>query len=122
MAGQFRFVISTDRYDETVAFYRDRLGFAVGDSWDRSPAERGTIFDVGSGLVEVLWGDRAPTVSGIHISVEVDDVDTAFREAAGRDATVQSEPADYPWGHRGCAFSDPNGVVVGLFTEIGEPR
>ena len=52
--GQFRFAYFTPLYEETLAFYRDGLGLPIAGSWDRNPADRGTIFGAASGLIEVL--------------------------------------------------------------------
>ncbi len=47
MPRQFRFGYFTERYDETVAFYRDGLGLPVLESWDRDDTDRGVLFAAG---------------------------------------------------------------------------
>jgi catechol 2,3-dioxygenase-like lactoylglutathione lyase family enzyme len=51
--GEFRFVAETDKYDESVAFYRDGLGLPISDSWDLDDF-RATLFAVSSGVIEVV--------------------------------------------------------------------
>ena len=46
--------LETSRYDEVVAFYGQRLGFPVVESWDRDDA-RGLRFDIGASSVKSSW-------------------------------------------------------------------
>src|SRR4051794_3619009 len=80
---EFRFAYFTPSYDETVAFYRDDLGLAVEESWNRSPDDRGTLIRASSGLIEILalpknraghlFDPRPP--QGAFMAIEVDRVD-----------------------------------------------
>ena len=38
--GAFRFTYFTEKYDETCAFYRDKLGFKLEHSWDRNEHDK----------------------------------------------------------------------------------
>ena len=124
-SGQFRFAYLTAEYERTVSFYRDGLEFAIVDSWDRGPDDRGTVFSAASGMIEVitrprgggsshLWDDRVP--QGAFMVIEVADVQEAYRRAVGRRLPVQQELTVQPWGHRSFCLKEPNGLTLYLFS------
>ncbi len=127
--GQFRFAYFTAEYERTVSFYRDGLEFAIVDSWDRGPDDRGTLFGAGSGIIEVmvrprggvsdhLWDDRPP--QGAFMVIEVTDVQQTYRKVVERRLPLRQELTVQPWGHRSFCLTEPNGLTVYLFSEITE--
>ena len=127
--GQFRFAYFTGEYEKTVAFYRDGLEFAVVDSWDRGPDDKGTLFSAASGIIEVivrprggvsnhLWDERPP--QGAFMVIEVSDVQQMYRKAVEKKLLVQQELTVQPWGHRSFCLREPNGMTLYLFSEITE--
>jgi len=106
--------LATDRFDEVVAFYRDRLGFPIVDCWDR-PDARGLRLDIGGMRLEILDNGREshPLTLGqpadrFHVVIEVDDVDFTW-------ATIDvdaREPETTSWGARIFQLRDPDGVPV----------
>lgn len=90
------------RWDETVAFYRDRVGLGVARTLENSVA-----FAFGP---MTLWIDRVPSQSQTDVWLELfaDDPDTALARLGGplRDGL---EPLDGVTGHW---TSDPAGVVL----------
>jgi len=128
MANQFRCAFFSDEYEKTVDFYKNVLGFAVAESWDRAEDDQGTTFHAASGLIEVLttphededwvWSRERPR--GFAIVIELDDVDAFYAELTGKDVPIAFEIADMPWGHRSFRVADPNGVQVYFYSEIEE--
>ena len=58
------------------------------------------------------WGTISPRQlpaldSGIYVLVN--DVDAHFRRARAAGTTIETEPADMPWGHRMYTARDPEG-------------
>ena len=90
------------KWDETVAFYRDRVGLAV-----RKELADSVAFDFGT---ITLWIDRVRTQSQVDVWLELvtDDPDAAIEQLQGplRD---ELEPLDGVVGHW---TSDPAGVVL----------
>jgi ribonuclease HI len=123
-AGEFRFVYRSERFDETVSFWRDGLGLQRAGGWDRGPGDRGEIYALGGGLVEVIdgspGGPRATEPfkpsKGSFLLAEVDDVDAWFARAREHELLIVDEPRDEPWGDRSFGLADPNGLVVYLFS------
>jgi uncharacterized glyoxalase superfamily protein PhnB len=119
--SQFRFVMGSDRYDDSVAFYGGRLGLAVFDEW--TEPTRGAIWRLADGLVEVAEppaGEPAPVVGGVFLAVEVDDAQARHDELVARGVEITSPLAVQPWGHRSFEITDPNGLHLVLFEVIGE--
>jgi uncharacterized glyoxalase superfamily protein PhnB len=100
---------------KSLAWYRDALGFAV----DREFEREGRLFaaSLRAGEVRVLLtqddgsrgADRARG-EGFSLMVttdqDVDAIAARVREAGG---TLDSEPADTPWGMRAFRLRDPDG-------------
>ena len=62
-------------------------------------------------------GDPAQVgATGIEIVVEVDDVDSRYRELVAAGVTFNGPPEDQPWGARHAWLSDPDGYRLSIFT------
>jgi len=119
MAGEFRFIFRAKDYEASVAFYRDGLKLPVIGSWDRGPAERGTLFQAACGIIEVLAfapEDEYTPPQGVELAYEVDDVDRSYRRVQKKGLSIRGELADKPWGHRAFSLIDPDGNKVILYT------
>ena len=123
--GQFRFAYFTTEYEPTIAFYRDGLGLPILESWDRGADDRGTIFSVASGLIEVLamptnrkssdlWDARPP--QGAFMVIEVDDVTKDYQRAVEKRLPIKQALTDQDWGHRSFCLTEPNGLTLYFFT------
>ena len=117
--AEFRFYYFTNRYEETVAFYRDQLQLEEMRSWNR-PGDKGTIFisPNGSGLIEIEEGDELPVITGGGLYIQVDDPDEWYHRAISNNIRVIQPIKDTAYGHRSFKFEDPNGLVIGLFRYI----
>ena len=122
MTGEFRFIFRAQDYEAAVAFYRDGLELPVVGSWDRGPAERGTLFQAASGIIEALArapGRECVSLQGGELAYEVDDVDERYRRVQEKGLPIRGELADKPWGHRAFSVTDPDGIKVILYSIIG---
>ena len=90
------------KWDETVAYYRERVGLKVTKELTNSVA-----FEFGE---MTLWIDRVEQQSQVDVWLELvtDDPDTALREL-GSPRRDELEPLDDVDGHW---TSDPAGVVL----------
>jgi predicted enzyme related to lactoylglutathione lyase len=110
---ELRIVRPTDRFDEAAAFYGELLGWPVTRQWDEP--ERGRIFGYGdTGRVELLEAASTDAVTGLLVSIEVDDVDALAVRLTGR-VPITRAPADQPWGHRNFGIIDPTGLPIVFF-------
>lgn len=114
---EFRFYYFTNRYSETVSFYRDLIQLQVFRSWDRGPLERGTIFHSpnGTAFIEIEEGPEGPTLLGCGLYIQVEDVDGWYNQLISRGVKMIQSLTDTAFGHRSFKFADPNGLEIGLF-------
>jgi predicted enzyme related to lactoylglutathione lyase len=122
MQHEFRFYYFTPLYEQTVAFYRDVLGFEIYRCWDHGKAERGTIFRSpnGAGFIEIEAGETQPAIRG-GFYIEVADVSWWYEEVRRRGAPILKELAATSYGHRNFKTADPCGVEVAFFECVQRP-
>jgi uncharacterized glyoxalase superfamily protein PhnB len=122
---------------DSVAFYRDVLGFEVrndveyeglhwitvgpvdqpGTSIVLHPpaADPGITDDERRTIAEMM---AKGTFAGINLATR--DLDGTFERLQAGDADVVQEPMDQPWGVRDCAVRDPAGNMIRI-VEVREP-
>lgn len=112
---EFRFYYFTNRYRETVSFYRDIFQLKEIRSWDRGDADKGTIFQSpnGIGWIEIEEGTSSPTIQG-GLYIQVEDVDQWY-EKLRQNVQIVSPITNTSYGHRSFKFLDPNGMAISLF-------
>jgi catechol 2,3-dioxygenase-like lactoylglutathione lyase family enzyme len=121
MNREFRIIFRAQDYPAAVSFYRDGLELPIVGSWDRGPAEKGTLFQAAAGIIEVLAlppGEPYRPPGAIEIAFEVDDVDRWYQRVREKGLPIRGELADKRWGHRAFSLTDPDGVKVILYSVI----
>lgn len=105
---------ATERFEEIVRFYGERLGMKVLDRWDR-PNARGLRFDLGGMRLEILDNQRernplclGATADRVHLVIEVEDI-----EEARRRIDIEAPlPKTTSWGAILFQVRDPDGIPV----------
>ncbi|WP_462248890.1 VOC family protein [Ekhidna sp.] len=125
--GAFRFTYFTDKYDDTCDFYGKKLEFNLEHSWDRNEHDKGALFKVGAGLIEVLLKPndeenrnagldyRIP--QGAFMCIQVENIDQLFNKYKAMRIPFKQEIVDQAWGHRSFSILEPNGLVLFFFQE-----
>lgn len=125
--GAFRFTYFTGKYNETCRFFEETLGFERQHFWDRSANDKGSLFRVGAGLIEVMLlpqeGElrnagldyRSP--AGVFMCIQVDDIDERFAALKTAGVPFAQEITDQAWGHRSFSVTEPNDLVLFFFQE-----
>ncbi|GAA2159038.1 VOC family protein [Actinomadura napierensis] len=115
--------------EESLAFYRDVLGFEVrldvgygGMRWITvGPADQSatSIVLYPPGADPGITDDERRTITemmakGTYALVQLAtrDLDGTFKRLQAGDAEVVQEPADQPYGVRDCAIRDPAGNLI----------
>jgi catechol 2,3-dioxygenase-like lactoylglutathione lyase family enzyme len=106
-------VVRSTRLGESREFWVDFLGFVPamddpGFLMLKSPTVDTTQ------VILVAEGAADEKVRDVDVSVEVDDVESAFEEAQRRGLTVVYPLTDEPWGIRRFFVRDPDGLVVNV--------
>jgi catechol 2,3-dioxygenase-like lactoylglutathione lyase family enzyme len=122
-------VLPHDDPDESVAFWRDTLGFEVRIDFGQGkmrwitvgpPDQPDTSILLAPPAVDPgITDDERRTVSEMMakgtygwILLATKDLDGTFEKLQAADADVVQEPAEQPYGIRDCAFRDPAGNLV----------
>jgi predicted enzyme related to lactoylglutathione lyase len=99
--------------ERSRAFYRDDLGLAVYREFGTG-AERGTVFFLGGGFLEVSGGSAGPPAPGLELWLQVPDCAAAHEELVRRGVPVEREPVREPWGLVEMWITDPDGVRIAV--------
>ncbi|MEO5904707.1 MAG: VOC family protein [Gemmatimonadaceae bacterium] len=102
----------------SVAWYRDALGFEVGQQFDRDGRVAAT--QISAGAVRLLLNQEdgakgADRKKGQGISLQFStsqNIDAIADRARSHGATLVSEPTDMPWGARMFRLNDPDGFML----------
>jgi catechol 2,3-dioxygenase-like lactoylglutathione lyase family enzyme len=97
--------------ERSRAFYRDALGLAIYREFGSGP-ERGTVFFLGGGFLELSGGSAGPPGDGIRLWLQVRDLAATRRELGERGVRVVDEPERMPWGLEEMWIADPDGVRI----------
>jgi catechol 2,3-dioxygenase-like lactoylglutathione lyase family enzyme len=118
-----------DDPEESLAFYRDVLGFEVrtdvGEGKMRwitvgSPDQPDTSILLAPPATDPgITDDERRTIAEMMakgtygwILLATKDLDGTFERVQAGDAEVVQEPTEQPWGMRDCAFRDPAGNLI----------
>jgi uncharacterized glyoxalase superfamily protein PhnB len=112
--------------DASITFYRDGVGFAVEQSFEREGKVVAAVIVAGDCRLVLnqddgkLGWDRIKG-QGFFLQLNVvsaADVDAAADRIKATGATLLNEPADRPWGVRMFQFLDPDGFKLGVSTPL----
>jgi len=102
----------------SIAFYRDVLGFIIGDEW----REKGVLLGVElhAGAVTFMLSqddfakgrDRQKGVGTRFYCGTAQDIDRFAAQIRERGGVLDQEPKDMPWGARVFMISDPDGFKL----------
>ena len=99
----------------SMAFYRDVLGFVIGDEW----RENGTLSgcEIHAGAITFMLNqddfqkgrDRQKGIGARIWCHTAQDLDKLAAEIKARGGVLDQEPQDMPWGQRVFMITDPDG-------------
>ena len=92
--------------ERSLHFYRDVLGLAIAREFPG-----GTVFFMGSGLLELSGSAPEPGADAVALWMQVRDLAAAHRELADH---VIREPRQEPWGLHEMWLADPDGTRIVL--------
>ena len=121
--------LPADDPEKSLTFYRDTLGFEVGNDVGYGAMRWITVGPKGQPQTSIvlhppavdpgLTEDEKRTIAELmakgsfaSIVLSTPDVDKTFEQVQAAGAEVVQEPIDQPYGIRDCAFRDPAGNQV----------
>ena len=122
-------MLPLDDPEESLAFYRDVLGFEVRTDFGQGKMRWITVGPPGQPDVSILLAppaadpgitdDERRTIAEMMakgtygwILLATRDLDGTFEKLQAGDAEVVQEPTVQPYGMRDCAFRDPAGNLI----------
>ncbi|WP_409239525.1 VOC family protein [Streptomyces sp. PA5.6] len=99
--------------ERSRVFYGETLGLGIYREFGTGP-ERGTVYFLGGGFLEVSGRSDAPPAPGLRLWLQVADVAAAHAELVERGAEVVRPPVKEPWGLVEMWIADPDGVRIVL--------
>jgi uncharacterized glyoxalase superfamily protein PhnB len=109
--------------EKSVAFYRDVLGFTVGERWEQDGKLTGVMLQAGDVLFMLGqddWkkGRDRKKGEGFRIYCTTKgDVDALAKGIESRGGTLDQQPQDQPWGSRDFSLTDPDGFKITIASE-----
>ena len=102
----------------SIAFYRDVLGFVVGDEWRENGQLAGC--EIRAGAVTFMLNqddfakgrDRQKGIGHRLWCHTAQDLDRLAAEIKARGGMLDQEPQDMPWGDRLFMITDPDGFKL----------
>ena len=110
----------------SIRFYRDGIGFAVGDTYENEGKVVAAVVSAGDCRIVLnqddgkLGWDRIKG-QGFYLQINVAapaDVDAAAARIQAAGGTLINEPADRHWGVRMFQFNDLDGFKLGVSTPL----
>jgi catechol 2,3-dioxygenase-like lactoylglutathione lyase family enzyme len=111
-----RVLLSPRDLERSLRFYEETLGLAVYREWGQG-RERGVVFFLGGGLLEVSGSSTEPTSGAVRLFLQVRDLGAVRERLAARGAPIEQEPALRPWGLLEMVVRDPDGLAL-VFVEV----
>ena len=112
--------IITSKIAETKAFYTKLLGFGVTFENEfylllHTPDKQAEIsFMLPEHPSQQPIFHKPFKGEGVYLTIEVEDVDSLYKQLKSKGAKIQFDLRDEPWGDRHFAIVDPNGVGIDL--------
>jgi catechol 2,3-dioxygenase-like lactoylglutathione lyase family enzyme len=117
--------LTVDDLQASIAFYRDALGFAVGEKWEQDGELRGVEMSAGAVIFMLNqddWkkGRDRDKGQGFRLFCATDqDVDRIAERARAAGARIEHEPRD-EWGMRAVALVDLDGFKLTIARELAK--
>lgn len=108
---------------KSLAWYRDVLGFTVDQKHEREGTLRAVSLKAGVVRLLITQDDGArgwDRVKGEGFSLQIttaEDIDEVAQRIKKAGGTLDSEPADTPWGARAFRLHDPDGFKLVISSE-----
>ena len=109
--------------DRSVAWYRDVLGFVVGERWEENGQVRGVQMKAGAcdlmlGQDDFAKGQDRKKGEGVRLWVAtVQDITDLAGRVKGQGWKLDREPSETPWGDWAFALTDPDGFKLTVIQE-----
>lgn len=127
---QLRLVVTADRFDEALDFYRGTLGLPEEGAFEADGGARVVILSAGRATIELANHAQVRFIDGVEtdgdapsdplrIGLEVADARTTANTLADAGADLQASARPTPWRSLNARLRGPDGLQLTLFEELG---
>ena len=122
-AGTLSASLTVKDLQKSLAWYRDVVGFTVDQQYEREGKVRAVSLKAGVVRIVINQDDGAKgfdRVKGEGFSLQIttaQNVDELANRIKRLGGTLESEPADMPWGPRMFRLRDPDGFKLTISSE-----
>jgi predicted enzyme related to lactoylglutathione lyase len=95
----------------SVRFYERTLGLAIYREWGTG-TERGVVFFLGGGLLEISGQSSESPSSAISLVLQVRNVRATRERLTQEGVAIDAEPEQMPWGLIEMTVRDPDGLAL----------
>lgn len=114
-ASELRILLYPNDYALSHLFYLKNMAWKIKHEWDYGDS-KGTMFDTGCGVIEILWpNDIGATVGNYILSFHVANVWSLW-DKLSKKVPVVFALRQNPWGDDSFCISDPDGNRLTFFT------
>ena len=116
---EFRFSFFTQKYKESITFYKDILKLPVAHSWNRGFNDSGYLFKAASGHMVVLQSatKQVEPLMDAVLLIEVEDLDKQYEFCSNQKIEIVQKIQKREWGDRDFKIVDPNRLVLGFYSK-----
>jgi uncharacterized glyoxalase superfamily protein PhnB len=120
LAGTLAVSLTVKDLQKSLVWYRDVVGFTVDRRLEREGKLRGVSLRAGDARIAINQDDGAKgweRVKGEGFSFNIttsQSIDAIAKGIKERGGTLDTEPADMPWGVRMFRLRDPDGYKFGI--------
>jgi len=97
--------------ERSLRFYGETLGLRVYREYG-TDAERGVVFFIGGGYLEITGKAPAPDVDKTTLWLQVPDLDAVHADLVAKGVDITDPPERKPWGLDEMWIRDPDGVSI----------
>jgi len=108
-----RIVIRPGDPEASRTFYRDQLGLAIYQEFGSGP-ERGTVFHLGGGFLELVGRGPRPHTSHPALWLQVRSLARTRARLLRNGVTPERDARTEPWGLWEMHLTDPDGIRIYL--------
>jgi lactoylglutathione lyase len=120
--------LTVNDIQKSLAWYRDVLGFTVGERWESNGVLQGVELNAGGVMFMIGqddWKKGRDRVKGVGVRLYCttdQDIDRVAAKIKAQGGTLAQEPKDQPWGTRDLAVDDPDGYKITIAKELKKRR
>jgi uncharacterized glyoxalase superfamily protein PhnB len=120
--------ITANDLQKSLAFYRDVVGFAVEERWEKDGKLAGVQLRAGNVVFMIGqddWLKGRDRIKGVGFRLYCEtaqDIDAIAKKIESKGGMLDQQPKDQPWGMRDFSLTDPDGFKITIGKTLKKGR